>query len=79
MLTLSRTIQEIRRYLNGLNDQLSYYTVPGQAALKGFTSTEYMPILSKVHLNKIFECKIAIIFVSVSFNKCFGCSKEQSQ
>ena len=29
-------------------------------------------------LSKIFQRKIAIIFLSISLNMCFGCSKEQS-
>ena len=30
-------------------------------------------------LNKIFERKIVNIFLLISFNICFGCSKEPSQ
>ena len=31
-----------------------------------------------VKINKIFEHKIANIFLPISFNVCFGCSKEPS-
>ena len=30
-------------------------------------------------LSKNFECKIVIIFLPISFNICFGCSRELSQ
>ena len=30
-------------------------------------------------INKIFERKIVNIFLPISFNLCFGCSKEPSQ
>ena len=30
------------------------------------------------YINKIFECKIVNIFLPISFNICFGCSKEPS-
>ena len=32
----------------------------------------------KDHLNKFFEHIIVILFLPVSFNMCFGCSKEPS-
>ena len=33
---------------------------------------------TQVQMNKNFERKIAIIFLSINFNICFGCSKERS-
>ena len=33
---------------------------------------------SQVKLSKTFECKIVNIFLPISFNICFGCSKEPS-
>ena len=33
---------------------------------------------TKVKINKLVECKIVNIFLSISFNICFGCSKEPS-
>ena len=35
-------------------------------------------MFSQVKINKIFECKIINIFLPISFNICFGCSKERS-
>ena len=40
--------------------------------------TQYSTLLSKVQLNKTFQRKIAIIFLSISLNMYFGCSKEPS-
>ena len=34
--------------------------------------------VAKVQINKIFEGKIVNIFLPISFNICFGCSKEPS-
>ena len=33
---------------------------------------------TQVEINKIFERKIVNIFLSISFNICFGCTKEPS-
>ena len=35
--------------------------------------------VAKVTINKKFERRIAKIFLTISFNICFGCSKEPSQ
>ena len=35
-------------------------------------------MVAQVYINKIFERKIANIFLPISFNICFGCSKEPS-
>ena len=32
----------------------------------------------KGEINNIFESKIMIIFLSITYNMCFGCSKEPS-
>ena len=33
---------------------------------------------TQVKINKIFQCKIVNIILLISFNICFGCTKEPS-
>ena len=36
-------------------------------------------LISEVLISKMFECKVVNIILPISFNICFGCSKEPSQ
>ena len=77
-------MQAIIEYPKGINENnpvVCFNKVADESyKFPDFSISKYIRCMktAQVYINKIFQPKIVNIFLPISFNICFGCSKELS-